>query len=206
MVQPYTVPAARHRVEEKIRRSHFITTLAPASTVDEARAFIRDIRAEFDSANHNCWAYLVGPPGSTAQVGMSDDGEPHGTAGRPMLNVLTHSGVGDVAAVVTRYFGGVKLGKGGLARAYSGGVKAALEGMQRVEKTSRSSLKVVIGYSSVTLFQRMLPEYEAEIVAQQFAVDVSYELLMPDRYIEGFTVRLADLTNGQGRVLVGPQV
>lgn len=206
MIQPYTVPAARHRVEEKIRRSHFITTLAPASTVEEARTFIKDIRAEFDSANHNCWAYLVGPPGSTAQVGMSDDGEPHGTAGRPMLNVLTHSGVGDVAAVVTRYFGGVKLGKGGLARAYSGGVKAALEGMQRVEKTSRSSLKVVIGYSSVTLFQRMLPDYEAEIVAQQFAVDVSYELLMPDRNIEGFTVRLADLTNGQGRVLVGPQV
>ena len=86
MVQSYTIPAARHRVEEKIRRSHFITTLAPADTVEEARAFIKDMRAEFDSANHNCWAYLVGPPGSTAQVGMSADGEPHGTAGRPMLN------------------------------------------------------------------------------------------------------------------------
>ena len=119
--------------------------------------------------------------------------------------MLTHSGVGDVAAVVTRYFGGVKLGKGGLARAYSGGVKDALQGLQRVEKTSRSSLKVVIGYSSVTLFQRMLPEYEAEIVAQQFAADVSYELSMPDRHIEGFTVRLADLTNGQGQVLVDAQ-
>jgi len=204
MVQPYTIPAARYRVEEKIRRSHFITTLAPAGTVEEARAFVKEVRVEFDAANHNCWAYLVGPPGSTAQVGLSDDGEPHGTAGRPMLTVLLHSGVGDVAAVVTRYFGGVKLGKGGLVKAYSGGVKAALEGMQRDEKTSKSILRVVIGYSAVTLFQRMLPEFEAEIVARQFAADVSFELSMPDRYIDGFTVRLADLTNGQGRILIDP--
>ena len=205
MVQPYPIPGARHRVDEKIRRSHFITTLAPANTVEEARAFIKDVRAEFDAANHNCWAYLVGPPGSSAQVGMSDDGEPHGTAGRPMLTVLLHSGVGDVAAVVTRFFGGVKLGKGGLVRAYSGGVKVALEGMRRVEKVSRSSLRVVIDYSAVARFQRMLPEFEAEIVAQNFAVDVSYELSMPVRHIGRFTVRLADLTNGQGRVLIDQQ-
>ncbi len=119
-----------------------------------------------------------------------------------MLTVLLHSGVGDVAAVVTRFFGGVKLGKGGLVRAYSGGVKVALEGMRCVEKVSRSSLKVVIGYSAVTRFQRMLPEFEAEIVAQNFAADVSYELSMPDRYVARFTARLADLTNGQARILV----
>ncbi len=122
-----------------------------------------------------------------------------------MFTVLLHSGLGDVAAVVTRYFGGVKLGKGGLVKAYSGGVKLALEGVRRVEKVQRSSLNVVIGYSAVTMFQRMLPEFEAEIVAQQFAADVSYELSMPDWHIERFTARLADLTNGQGRILLDPQ-
>ena len=89
----YPIPAGAVRVEEEIKRSRFITTLAPAQTLEAARAFVAQISAEFDDATHNCWAYVVGPPGSTSQIGMSDDGEPHGTAGRPMLNVLLHAGV-----------------------------------------------------------------------------------------------------------------
>ncbi len=133
----YPIPAAQHRTEEEIRRSRFITTLAHAPTVEDARAVIADVSREFGDASHNCWAYVVGPPGNTAQVGMSDDGEPHGTAGRPMLTVLLHSGVGEIVAVVTRYFGGTLLGKGGLVKAYSGGVQYALETLplgERVEK------------------------------------------------------------------------
>ena len=122
----YPIPARTHRVEEEIQRSRFITTLAHTPTLDEARAFVQQMKAEFGDASHNCWAYVVGPPGSSAQIGMSDDGEPHGTAGKPMLTVLLHADVGDVTAVVTRYFGGTKLGKGGLVRAYSGGVQQAL--------------------------------------------------------------------------------
>jgi len=106
----YHIPAGAVRVEEEIKRSRFITSLAPAPTVEAARALIAAVSAEFADANHNCWAYVVGPPGSTGQIGMSDDGEPHGTAGRPMLNVLLHSGIGDIVAVVTRYFGGTLLG------------------------------------------------------------------------------------------------
>ena len=179
--------------------------MAPAGTVEEARAFIKEVRTEYASAGHNCWAHVVGPPGSTAQAGLSDDGEPHGTAGRPMLTVLTHSGVGDIAAVVTRFWGGVKLGKGGLVRAYSGGVKLALECLPRVEKTPKSTLEIVIGYSEVTRFQRMLPEYEAELVCQQYAVDVCYQLSMPTRHVERFSASLADLTNGQARMSVTAQ-
>ncbi|NLG62975.1 MAG: hypothetical protein GX539_12100, partial [Candidatus Cloacimonetes bacterium] len=100
-----------------VQRSRFIATLAHAPDVESARAFIEEVRAEFPDATHNCWAFVAGPPGSTSHVGFSDAGEPHGTAGRPMLDVLLHSGIGEVAAVVTRYFGGVKLGKGGLVRA-----------------------------------------------------------------------------------------
>ena len=204
MKQQYPVPAAIHRVDEKIRRSHFITTVGPAASVEDARAFIKDVRAEFETANHNCWAYVVGPPGSSGHAGMSDDGEPHGTAGRPMLTVLLHSELGDIVAVVTRFWGGVKLGKGGLVRAYSGGVKFALEALPRVEKMPMSELEVIIGYSEVTLFQRMLPEFEAEILTPTYTDIVHYVLRMPTKRVEQFSVRLADLTNGQGQLSVHP--
>ena len=99
----YPIPAGEHRAQQEISRSRFIATIAPAATVEDAQAFIARMRAEFPDATHNCWAFVVGPPGSTGRVGMSDDGEPHGTAGRPMLTVLLHSGVGAGAAVGTRY-------------------------------------------------------------------------------------------------------
>ena len=175
----YPIPAARHRVEEEILRSRFITTVAYAPTVEAARAFIDEMRAEYADASHNCWAYVVGPPGSSAQNGMSDDGEPHGTAGRPMLTVLLHSGVGDIAAVVTRYFGGTLLGKGGLVRAYSGGVQLALESMPTGEKVEKRRLSLLIEYSAVTPVQRMLPDYETEILEENYGVDVNYRLQMP---------------------------
>ena len=108
----YAIPAGISRYEEEIERSRFIATLAHAGTAHTAKSFVDRIRAEFPDASHNCWAYLIGPPGTTGTVGMSDDGEPRGTAGRPMLTTLQHSGVGDVAVVVTRYFGGRKPGQG----------------------------------------------------------------------------------------------
>ena len=102
MTARYPIPAAEFEHEIEVRRSRFRATVAPAASVEDARGFIQGIRKQYPDATHNCWAYLVGPPGSTDRVGMSDDGEPHGTAGRPMLNVLSHASVGDVAVVVTR--------------------------------------------------------------------------------------------------------
>ncbi|MBX2999758.1 MAG: YigZ family protein [Caldilineaceae bacterium] len=200
MEKRYPIPAARHRVEEEILRSRFITTVGHAPTVEDARSFIAEVSAEFADASHNCWAYVVGPPGSTAQVGMSDDGEPHGTAGRPMLTVLLHSGVGDIVAVVTRYFGGTLLGKGGLVKAYSGGVSYALESLPLVEKVPKCELWVLIDYSNVSLFQRMLPDYEIEVLAEEYAVDVTFHLQMPVFHIERFQNDLAELTNGQALI------
>lgn len=193
----YPIPAARHRVEEEITRSRFITSVAYAPTVDAARAFIDEMRTEFADASHNCWAYVVGLPGSSAQNGMSDDGEPHGTAGRPMLTVLLHSGVGDIVAVVTRYFGGTLLGKGGLVRAYSGGVQLALESLPTGEKVEKRRLSLLIEYSAVTPIQRMLPDYETEVLDESYGVDVSYRLQMPVEQVERFRLDISELTNGQ---------
>jgi len=196
----YPIPGAMHRVEEEIRRSRFITTLAPAPDEEAAQDFIAAIRNEFPDATHNCWAFVAGPPGSTRRVGMSDDGEPHGTAGRPMLNALLHADVGEVAAVVTRYYGGVKLGKGGLGRAYAGGVQRALETLPRGERVARTPLRIRVAYGALDPLRRVLERLEASIVDEVFESDVVVEVAVPEEKVEELLRRVADLTAGLGEV------
>lgn len=191
-----------YRVEEEIKKSRFITTIAYTPTVDDARAFVNQMKAEFEDASHNCWAYVVGPPGSTAQIGMSDDGEPHGTAGKPMLTVLLHSDVGDISAVVTRYFGGTLLGKGGLVKAYSGGVQLGLETLPLTERVPSAELLIVIDYATVTPFRRTLDSYEATLLDEEFGTDVTIQVKLPIEQKEPFINALTDLTNGNALVEV----
>jgi uncharacterized YigZ family protein len=193
----YPVPAATHRVEQEINRSRFITTIARASTVEDAEAFIRAVGEEFRNATHNCWAYLVGPPGDSSRIGMSDDGEPHGTAGRPMLNALLHAGIGDVAVVVTRYYGGTKLGTGGLVRAYGGGVQQALSTLPLTERIEYAFLTVVIDYSRIAALQHLCGEFEAEVLAQEFAVNVRVDVRLPGEHADRFRAAVLDATRGQ---------
>lgn len=201
----YPIPATRYRAHEEIKRSRFYTTVGYTPTVEAARAFIAEVSAEFADASHNCWAYVVGPPGSTGQVGMSDAGEPHGTAGRPMLTVLLHSGIGDICAVVTRYFGGTLLGKGGLVKAYSGGVQLALAGLPTAERVPKSDLTLVVDYSAVTVLKRLLPDFEAEVLDEEYAADVTYRLRLPDEHLPDFTQAINALTNGQALLEVTGQ-
>jgi uncharacterized YigZ family protein len=198
----YPVPAARARVEEIILRSRFITTAAPVTNVDEAKAFIAEIRAEFPDATHNCYAFAAGPPGSTAMAGMSDDGEPSGTAGRPMLAVVLGSGIGDLAVVVTRYYGGTKLGTGGLVRAYSGGVKAVLEVLPVREKVAYATLLATGPYSYVTPVDRLLPEYEATVISRDFAADVTWQIQAPEEKVAGLAAALVELSHGEIEVVL----
>ena len=202
MVARYLIPAQLHRAEEEIKHSRFITTLAYTPTVEAARAFMGAMNAEFADASHNCWAYVVGPPGSAAQVGMSDAGEPHGTAGRPMLTVLLHSGVGDICAVVTRYFGGTLLGTGGLVKAYSGGVQLALATLPTTERVPKAVVEVVIDYSAITLFKRLLAEFEVEVSVEDFAVDASFRLKLPGERLDAFLAAMTSLTSGQALIEV----
>ena len=200
MSNRYPIPAARHRVEEEIRRSHFITTVAHTPSVEAARAFISEMRAEFGDASHNCWAYVAGPPGESARIGMSDDGEPHGTAGKPMLTVLLHSGVGEISAVVTRYFGGTLLGKGGLVKAYGGGVQLALASMPVAEHVPSATIIVMIGYGTITPLQRILAKFEVKTLDEEYAVDVTYRFKLPLECVGPFSAALNDLTNGDALI------
>ena len=193
----YKIPATRYRTEETIKRSRFIATVAHAATEEDAKAFVSLMRSEFPDATHNCWAYVAGPPGDTARVGMSDDGEPHGTAGRPMLSVLLHSDIGEVVAVVTRYFGGTKLGTGGLVRAYSGSVKNALAGLSVKEKRDVVSLSVTLAYSMVTAFRSTIESFDSEITEENYGADVSFRIEVPKNSKGSLIRAITDLTSGE---------
>jgi uncharacterized YigZ family protein len=196
----YPVPAARHRVEQSIERSRFICTLQRVESAEDAHAFHKELNAEFPDATHNCWAFVAGPPGSTSRIGMSDAGEPHGTAGRPMLTVLLHSGIGDIAAIVTRYYGGTKLGTGGLVKAYGGTVQLALETLPLTERVDFAEIAMSIGYPSITMVQQSLTTFEAQVLEQEYGVDVRYRLRMPRQHLAGFRAAMADATRGEANV------
>jgi uncharacterized YigZ family protein len=197
----YPIPGGRFRIEDEIKRSRFITTVQEAGSVEFAKAFIAGIREEFPDASHHCWAYLIGRPGESGTVGMSDDGEPHGTAGRPILTVLLHSGFGDIVSVVTRYFGGTKLGKGGLVRAYSGGVQHALQKMDVGYRIDYARLVVRLGYAAVSSFKLLLLNYEAKIDHEEFGQNVVFHVELPSEHANGFKLAVGDLTNGRADVV-----
>lgn len=191
---PDLEPGQIHQAEETIHRSRFIVTLARVSTPDEAKAFIESIRERYSDATHNCWAYVAGEPGSTAQVGASDDGEPKGTAGRPMLTVLLHCGVGEIAAVVTRYFGGILLGTGGLVRAYQGSVKLGLETLPLRERVPSQVIRITLEHRFVNIALRAFEDAHARIRDKFFDMDVTFELEVPNATADALISNLTEKT------------
>ncbi len=202
----YPVPAQQHRVEQVIDRSRFICTVTRVQSSEEAQAFIKAMNAELPDATHNCWAYVVGAPGDTDRVGMSDDGEPHGTAGRPMLTVLLHSGIGEIAAVVTRYYGGTKLGTGGLVKAYSGAVQEALADMPRAERVDSVDVTVRVGYGAIGALQQLWPEFEAELLEQRFEIDAEFSIRVPRERLAALERAIQDATRGAAIVTRGVEL
>ena len=196
----YTVPAHQVEVEEVIRRSRFVTSLGRATSRAEALAFVQGIRDRHPRATHHCWAFNAGAPSSTTHVGMSDDGEPHGTAGRPMLTVLLNSDVGEVVAACARYYGGTKLGTGGLARAYASGVKRALEACSRTGKVETVPVRVLVTYDAAAHVERVFKALDATITARDFAAAVRYRVLVPRGRRSELATAVADVTAGRGIV------
>ncbi len=196
----YTVPAPDilrpHCTELVVRRSRFLAQVAHAATLNEARAYVEQLRAQHIGATHNCWACVAGAPGSTAQNGFSDDGEPHGTAGRPMLQILQHSGIGEICVVVTRWFGGVKLGTGGLVRAYQDAVRQNLEQLPLTEQMDMTDISMLIEYAHIDAFQRLLPTYKARILQEEYGVKASYTVTLPEEQSAHFRASVTALTNG----------
>lgn len=199
-IDRYPVPRERHRAELIVDRSRFLCTIERADSAEHAQALVREVNAEFPEATHHCWAYVIGAPGNTSHIGVSDDGEPHGTAGRPMLTVLLHSGVGEIVAVVTRWFGGTKLGTGGLVRAYGGAVQEALASLPTIMRIDAVPLRVVVDYSAITVVQQLFGTCEAVVSSEQFAEVVTFDVEVPREQEPALRAGLADCTRGQAVV------
>ncbi len=192
----YNIPAKKHRAETLIKRSQFITTIAHVADANEANAFVATIKKEYPDASHNCWAYVAGKPGDTASIGMSDDGEPHGTAGKPMLNVLLHSEIGEIAAVVTRYFGGTKLGPGGLVKAYSGSVKNALEDIDLIQKRQMVPLQLRFAYPHINAIKLLIESYDGLILNEDYQAEILINIEIPKSNNNEFIQAITDLCSG----------
>ena len=189
-------PGEVFRVEQTIKRSRFIASVGHTPGVEEAKAFIEQIKAEFEDARHNCWAYCAGAAGSTDRIGASDDGEPHGTAGRPMLTAVTHSGIGEVTVVVTRYFGGILLGTGGLVKAYQSSVKMALEGVPTRVRTKTKRIKFSVEHRFVNQVLRKIEAVNGRILEKNFDMGADFDVEIPEDLAETFAKELEELTRG----------
>jgi len=197
----FDVPARRAQAELLIKRSRFIATV---DFVADRAAFGKLLdrqRADYPDAGHHCWAYVAGVPGGLRAADKSDDGEPRGTAGRPMLNVLEHSGVGYVGAIVTRYFGGVKLGAGGLVRAYSQSVGAALDALTRRTHFVTREWAVTMPYALLASVEHWLATTPIQVTDKAFADDVSLVLQVPLQQTRSARDMLATLGQGSIRVV-----
>ncbi|TXY30339.1 YigZ family protein [Vibrio mimicus] len=187
-LQPYLIPAESTQFEEEIKKSLFITYLAHTPGIDSAKAFVEEIKRLHADARHNCWAFVAGRPQDSMLWGFSDNGEPSGTAGKPILAQLTGSGVGEITAVVTRYYGGVLLGTGGLVKAYSGGVQQALKRLQTIEKKITTSVHLTLDYAMIPLLHSLMAQFSAtEMEAhynEQVQLVVELEALQCDAFIQ----------------------
>lgn len=197
MMDVYDIPAEPLSIsEETIKKSRFITLLAHTEGVEAARAFIQQVKAEHPAARHHCWAYVAGRPDDSQQLGFSDDGEPSGTAGKPMLAQLMGSQVGEITAVVVRYYGGIMLGTGGLVKAYGGGVQQALKQLARKQKIPMRRFQLRCDYAQLGDIERLVQRFEGELLKTDFLDVVSITLALPWAQVAGFTQNLTDISRG----------
>ena len=193
------VPAGEARIELRYKNSRFIGTAGPAPSVAEARGLVARLRGEFPDASHQVYAFAVGA-GASVTHGMSDDGEPSGTAGRPVLAVVQGSGLGDVVVVITRYFGGTRLGTGGLVKAYGSTAKAVLEVLPRVEKVAVAAVRLVLPYELHARVRLLIGEAEGEIEKEEFGAQITLSLQLRRDRTEALDRVLQELSAGRVRL------
>jgi uncharacterized YigZ family protein len=195
------IPGGEARAEIVIDRSRFIASAGPALSVDEARDFIQRIKAEFQDASHNVPVFIIGH-GNAVTVHCSDDGEPSGTAGRPALAVLQGSEFGDVVVVITRYFGGIKLGTGGLVRAYSDAMREVVKKLSRAEKVATLDVMAVIPYKLLERVRLAVAERHGVVLDEDFAADVTITIRLREPFFASFNDYLENLSRGSASAVV----
>ncbi len=190
------IPLNEIRREHVVVNSRFIATLTPVLSPEEARVFIARIKKEFADASHNVPAYIIGG-GNTVTEFCSDDGEPSGTSGKPALAVLRGSGLGDVAVVVTRYFGGALLGTGGLVKAYTESTQLVVNAVERGRRIDVHVALLAIPYNLLERVRLMADRNNGEVLGEDYAGDITMTLQFPVEFLDGFQNELRELTGGK---------
>jgi uncharacterized YigZ family protein len=197
----YLVPATRYSTESWVRNSHFIATIGPAFSVSDAKNFILEINQQYPDATHNVPAYVIGSgPSTTAHA--SDDGEPSGTAGKPALSVLMGSKLGDAVLVVTRYYGGTKLGKGGLVKAYTNAAKDAIHGVPKAKKISVHQASIICPYPIYEILLRELKLHQALNLREEFTDKIQIDFSLPVDQLAALRSRVKEISNGQIAIIL----
>lgn len=192
----YSVPLNEIRRDQVVVNSRFIATLAPVFGIEEARAFIMRIKKEFSNASHNVPAYIIGG-GNTVTEYFSDDGEPSGTAGKPALAVLRGSGLGDVAIVVTRYFGGTLLGTGGLVKAYTESTQLVVNAVGRGRRVPVHVALLAIPYNLLERVRLLVTHQHGEVLSEDYAADITMTLQFPVDSFDAFQNELREMSGGK---------
>jgi len=180
------------------KKSRFIATIRPVETEEEAIAFIEEIKKKYYDARHNCFAYILGERRETMR--LSDDGEPSQTAGKPIMDVLLGAELTNVAAVVTRYFGGTLLGTGGLVRAYSSATQEGLKNSQIITKYLGSPLEIYTDYTEIGKLQYLFGQRKLPILDSEYAEKVKLTVLVPIAQVEEVNKIVIESTSGQARI------
>ena len=196
MSKTYSVPLTEIRRELIVVNSRFVSTLAPAFSIDEARAFMARIKHEFADASHNVPVYIIGG-GNTVTEYFSDDGEPSGTSGKPALAVMRGSGLGDAVLVITRYFGGTLLGTGGLVKAYTESAQLAVNAVGRGQRVPVHIALIALPYNLLERLRLVVTRQRGEVLGEDFAADITMTVRLPVDSFESFQNDLRELSAGK---------
>jgi len=196
----YLVPVQTIQREQEIKKSRFIATISHAVDKETALRFIDEISKKNQGASHNTFAYIIGNPNDGADVGFNDDGEIGGTAGKPILSVLQMRGIGDVVAVVTRYFGGTRLGTGGLVRAYSGTITMALDEIKLKEHVNLIKIKITTGYEFENSIRNIFDKTGLTIIDVHYTEEVTVLADIPESVSDNLKSEIMNSTRGKASI------
>ncbi|WP_201536561.1 YigZ family protein [Psychrobacter immobilis] len=180
-----------------IKKSEFIAYSYPVASREEAMFHVEQLREQYADARHHCWAYIIGDPNNTTSAGFDDDGEPNGTAGKPILNVLQHKSIGNVIIIVVRYFGGIKLGAGGLTRAYAGSAQAAVDEMTLSPYVPMAQVQILAEFATEAQCRYVVESLHGKIDDVTYSKQVTLTATLAEADVDSLKERLAM----DGRVL-----
>ncbi|EMI5493069.1 IMPACT family protein [Providencia stuartii] len=195
-MKPYLIPAESISYVEEIKKSRFITYLAHTEGIDAAKDYIQSIKAQYPDARHHCWAFVAGRPDDSQQLGFSDDGEPTGTAGKPIMAQLLGSQLGEITCVVVRYFGGIKLGTGGLVKAYGNGAQQALKLLPTQTKVPQKTFQLVCDYSLINSIEQLITQIGGVVLHSEYNEVVSLRISIPATLEREVNDKLRDMSRG----------